>query len=99
MNAAEFRSLIEAIGLPLALVLFIFFVLVRNGWFKVIMRDEKRDELDALRASIDVNRQTLVAVREDNRERWREHGKLQQRIADLERDVAVLKDRSNNGRR
>ncbi len=86
MNAQDLRAIAEAIGWPMAVVLFVGFILAKNGWLKVIMRDDKKDEMENIK-------ERLHALEEDTRSLWKQDARKSSEIYQVKTDVAVLNDR------
>ncbi len=52
MSGAEFKALIEAFGLPVSIVIAVWFLLLKNGGLKTVFRDEVRDDIDEVKVSL-----------------------------------------------
>ena len=86
MSGEDLKAIAEAIGWPLAIALFVGWVLAKNGWIKVIMRDERGAEVQALRTRVE-------SLGEENARLWKHNAIIKRSIAEVEKDVAVLMDR------
>lgn len=72
MVANDWIELARAFGPQAAILLFVLWILAKNGLLRVILRDDGHSgELDSIRAQVD-NLNIRVAVLED---RWQRGGK------------------------
>lgn len=90
MNAQDLRAIAEAIGWPLAVGLFVLVILAKNGWVKVILRDDKKDEVTVLKAELTDIKIDMARLEQDNKEQWRTISKVRDETVKLHTDVAVL---------
>lgn len=81
MTGQDLRAIGEALGWPVAIALFVAIVLAKNGWIKVLLRDGRRDEIEALK--------------DDVRLLWKQNAKRVEELAELKTQIAVLSDRWN----
>ena len=52
MSAADIEAMIKAFGLPGGIIIFVWFLLIKNGGLKTIFRDELREEIEELKKAI-----------------------------------------------
>lgn len=96
MNTQDLIAIAREIGWPLAIALFIGWVLAKNGWIKVIMRDERKDEIEALKTDVEELKAETLRLRQENDNLWKQDAVKSRAVASLKTDVAVLMDRWNH---
>lgn len=75
MNIADAEALVKAFGLPAGFIVFVWFLLLKNGGLKTIFRDDLKDEIEQLRIAVkgvsdEVHKMsTELAVLKDRSER------------------------------
>lgn len=80
MTFEETIALADALGWPVAVSIFIALMLMKNGGLRLIMRGEREDEIGAMVKDM---KEIETSVKDMN-----------QRIHKIEKDLAVLNDRS-----
>lgn len=95
MKWEEFKEIAGVVGYPAAILFFMGWILFRNGGFKTILRGDRSEEIAEIKADI----RDLETESGYHKQRHDKHSKdfeeLDNRLHQVERDIAVLKDRSN----
>ena len=82
MEWKDVEEVARAVGWPSAIFLVVAFVLTKNGWWKLIMRGEREDEISSIRS--------------DLREVKAGQKVIMERMRLVETDVAVLNERTKH---
>lgn len=83
MSAEDIRAIGEALGWPVAVVILVSVVMLKNGWFRLIIRGERED--------------VIHSVSEDVKDLAELCRGIDERLHEIEKDVAVLNDRAKRG--
>lgn len=108
MTGQDIAIIAEAVGWPLALLVAILVVLAKSGWLKIILRDDRREEIEKLAADLTDLRKIVAegfidlrgqckGLRADIRSHDRRMDETAEKIAAIDKGFAILNDRWNRG--
>ena len=104
VTGQDIAIIAEAVGWPLALLVAILVVLAKSGWLKIILRDDRREEIDKLASDLADLKKIVTegftdlrgqckGLRADIRAHDRRMDETADKIAAIDKGFAVLKDR------